>query len=72
MIVRCRYGEVFRGGDRAQAGACSPLKVQTERFVSSRAVVAGRGERRMGSSGGRGEGSPGLSAAHLVLGEVGC
>jgi hypothetical protein len=53
-------------GDRAQAGACSPLTVQTER-VSSLAMVSGGGKRWMGSSGGRGRRYPGLSAAHLVL-----
>lgn len=67
-FVSIRGGDV--GGDSreegGQAGACSPLNVQTVR-VSSRAVVAGGGERRMSSSGGRGKGSLALSAAHLVL-----
>jgi len=58
-------------GEGAQAGACSPLDVQTVR-VSSRAVVAGGGERWVGSSGGRGKESPALSAAHLVLKSLRC
>jgi hypothetical protein len=52
-----------RGGERAQAGACSPLTVQTERD-SSCAVVSGVG---VWWSRGGGKGSPALSTAHLVL-----
>jgi hypothetical protein len=63
-------GESSRGR-RAQAGACSPLNVQTVR-VSSRARAAGGAERWMGSSGGGGKENPGLSAAHLVLRALGC
>jgi len=60
------------GEEGAQAGACSPLDVQTEDgSLSSRAVVAG-GRGRMGSSEGRGKESPALSAAHLVVTRVGC
>jgi hypothetical protein len=46
------------------------MNLQTE-CVSSRAVVAGGGEWRMCSSGERGEGDPGLSAAHLVVERLG-
>ena len=79
-MARCGFARVegcgievkaTREEDRAQAGACSPLNVQTER-VSLCAVVAGEGERWVGSSGGRGEGNPGLSAAHLVVKSLGC
>lgn len=55
--------EATRGEGRAQAGACSTSNMQTE-SVSCAVVSA---VRVWWSSGGRGEESPALSAAHLVL-----
>ena len=67
VVVWCRWGrgKATREEEGAQAGACSPLTVQTE--ASSRARGSGVGEWKCGS-GGREEEGPGLSRAHLVLG----